>query len=118
MSERDQKQMIVWSFHSTASRQHTSKARIFLGYCVLDFSFFYRCLSISTNAPVVEAVEIVLARAEEDSKLDERAPHSLDWIAELSQPCLWSTYFRYAWGISYKALHGLAIISGNIVLAK
>ena len=47
--EGEQNQMIVWSFHSTVSRQHTSKARFFFGYYVRDFSFslmsldFHKC---------------------------------------------------------------------------
>ena len=56
------------------------------------------CHSTSKNAldarTIAEAVEIILAGLGEGGELDERVPHSLDWIVELSQLCLWSTYFR------------------------
>ena len=64
--------------------------------------------SMFTNVPIGEAVDIILARLEEDEGLNERTPLSSGRVAEILQLCLRSTYFSFS-GKSYEQKEGAAM---------
>ena len=64
--------------------------------------------SLFTNVPVDEAVSVIRGRLREDETLRDRTILSPEWIAELLEMCLKSTYFSYG-GSFYERKEGAAM---------
>ena len=64
--------------------------------------------SLFTNVPIVEAIDIIRDRLEEDDSLEDRTPLSPHRVAELLQLCLRSTYFSFN-GEFYEQREGAAM---------
>ena len=66
--------------------------------------------SLFTNVPIGEPVQVIQAKLREDDSLAERTPLSPDWVAELLDTCLKSTYFNYG-GEFYEQREGAAVVA-------
>ena len=64
--------------------------------------------SLFTNVPVGEAVSIIRERLREDGTLGDRTSLSPEWIADLLEMCLRSTYFSFG-GNFYEQKEGAAM---------
>ena len=66
--------------------------------------------SLFTNVPVGEAISVIRERLREDETLGDRTILSPEWVAELLEMCLKSTYFSYG-GNFYEQKEGAAMCS-------
>ena len=64
--------------------------------------------SLFTNVPVDEAVSVILRNLREDETLQDKTILSPEWVAELLETCLKSTYFSYG-GSFYEQKEGAAM---------
>ena len=64
--------------------------------------------SLFTNVPIVDTIDIIRDRLEEDDSLEDRTPLSPHRVAELLQLCLRSTYFSFN-GEFYEQREGAAM---------
>ena len=75
-------------------------------------------VSLFTNIPIGEALQVIQERLREDESLGNRPPPSADRVAELLEVFLKSTYFRYG-GDFYEQTQGAAMGSlVSVVLAN
>ena len=65
-------------------------------------------VSLFTNVPIDESVQVIHQMLKEDDTLEERSVMDADRIAELLEVCLRSTYFRYH-GDFYQQKEGAAM---------
>ena len=64
--------------------------------------------SLFTNVPVDEAISVIRERLREDETLGDRTILSPEWVAELLEMCLKSTYFSYGGNI-FEQIEGAAM---------
>ena len=63
-------------------------------------------VSLFTNVPIGEALQVIQERLREDESLGDRTPLSAGRVAELLEVCLKSTYFSYE-GDFYEQTQGV-----------